>query len=294
MHFDWYQVTIDDSSRHVVDAIATLGDGLQSAEIIARKYRYKSGVSICSEIDGIKAHVLYGGNGDKPHAFATGVNAEQFVQLVRQVWPDNHIVTRVDVAQDFNDSAAYGRIKKIARRIAKEHRMRFSSIEDELNKSAGRTQYIGSATSEYRGRLYEKGLEQLSKLEFLTKGSFIRDNENFIVNTATGELVKPSDWIRLELQARPKCREARLIAARATPEQVWTFTDWSYRLAKEVFSLALERMYMKTRKISKDEEAIRWMCQQYGAVLSRFCFELGGWDRLGMFIGEIVKLDNEC
>lgn len=291
MHFDWYQATIDDSPRHVVDAVATLGDGLQSAEIMARKYRYKSGFAIYSDVDGIIAHVLYGGNGDKPHAFSSGVNSQRFSNLVRHVWPDDHVVTRLDVAQDFNDSSAYGRIKKVARRIAKEHRMRFSSIEDELNKGVGRTQYIGSSTSEYRGRLYEKGLEQLAKLEFMSKGSFIRDNEQFIVNTVTGELVRPEDWVRLELQARPKCKEARLIAAKATPEQVWTFTDWSYCLAKEVFSLALERMYMKTRKISRDEEAIRWMCQQYGAVLGRVCFDLGGWDKLGQFIGEIVNLN---
>lgn len=291
MHFDWYQATIDDSPRRVVDAVATLGDGLQSAEIMARKYRYKSGFAIYSDVDGIIAHVLYGGNGDKPHAFSSGVNSQRFSSLVRHVWPDDHVVTRLDVAQDFNDSSAYGRIKKVAKRIAKEHRMRFSSIEDELNKGVGRTQYIGSATSEYRGRLYEKGLEQLAKLELMSKGSFIRDNEQFIVNTVTGELVRPEDWVRLELQARPKCKEARLIAAKATPEQVWTFTDWSYCLAKEVFSLALERMYMKTRKISKDEEAIRWMCQQYGAVLSRVCFDLGGWDKLGQFIGEIVNLN---
>lgn len=95
--------------------------------------------------------------------------------------------------------------------------MVFPRHRDELNPEAGETQYIGSRKSPYLGRLYEKGWEQLSKIQAVFKGQL--GSVDQILNTVTGDYVNPADWVRLELQARPKGEEARRLAAIATPEE---------------------------------------------------------------------------
>jgi hypothetical protein len=82
----------------------------------------------------------------------------------------------------------------------------------------------------------------------------------------------------------------------ATPEQAWSFTDWSQHLAREAMALELERFYMRTRKVSKDDEALRWMCQQYGAMLSRLKVDLGDWACVGLEIGRLIDSgrDTSC
>lgn len=292
MRFDWYQTTIEAEPREVVETIAKLGHELRPADSLARRYRYNQGWAVHHNQRGVVAHVMAGGNGDKPHAFASSDETDAFVSLVRTEWPDRHLVTRMDSAQDFNEEGAYGRLRRVSRRIAKEHRLRFPKIEDVLDPTAGRTQYIGSPSSDYRGRLYEKGWEQVQKLLALFKTKLPGIGADSIVsvrNEATGEDVRPQDWVRLELQARPKDEDARRLAAVATPEQAWGFTDWSQHLAREAMALDLERFYIRTRKVSKDEEALRWMCQQYGGMLTRQKLDLGDWACVGLEIGRIIE-----
>lgn len=290
MRFDWYQTTIDAAPTAVLESVAKLGHEVRPCDGIARKHRYRQGWAVHHHARGVVATVFAGGNGDKPHAFATSEHTDEFVSLVRELWPENHLVTRMDAAQDFNEQGAYNRLRRVARRVAKAHRMCFAKIEDTLNPAAGRTQYIGSQTSDYRARLYEKGLEVVGRLDVVRKGQVEAVNISAVTNELTGELIVPANWVRLELQARPKGEEARRLAATATPEQAWGFTEWSHELAKEAMALELERIYMRTHKVSKDEEALRWMCQQYGGMLTRLCADLGGWECVGLSIGDTVKL----
>lgn len=169
MRFDWYQTTVEDDPRKVVTTIAKLGDELRPADGLARKYRYGQGWAVHHNQKGVVAHVFAGGNGDKPHAYASSEATDAFVELVRTEWPDKHLVTRMDAAQDFNEEGAYDRLRPVARKIAKRHRLNFPRYEDELHPMAGRTQYVGSPSSDYRARLYEKGWEQVAKLLALFK-----------------------------------------------------------------------------------------------------------------------------
>jgi hypothetical protein len=289
MRFDWYQTTIEADPRDVLQTIAKLGHKAEPADALARRYRYSQGWQILHDQNGIVAHVFAGGNGDKPHAFASSEATDDFVALVRQEWPDHHLVTRMDAAEDFNDRTAFDRIRRKALKVAKAHRLAFPCISDELNAKAGRTQYIGSPSSDYRGRLYEKGLEQLAKF----RDAFAKHYPQFVppepatMTTPLGDL-RPEDWIRLEVQCRPDGESARRAAATATPEQAWTFTSWSHELAKEALNLDLQRVYIRQRKISKDEETLRWMCQQYGGMLTRVMQDLGDWKAVGLQIGDTV------
>jgi hypothetical protein len=291
MRFDWYQATIEASVTDVIGSVGKLGHELRPADSLARRYCYQQGWAVHHNERGIVATIFAGGNGDKPHALATSDEADEFASLVREQWPETHLVTRMDVAQDFYESGCYDRLRRVLKKVAKSHRLSFSSVADELDDTAGRTQYIGSPTSEYRGRLYEKGWEVVGKAlksidapwGNLPAGSIIG------IPIKTGEMVNPADWNRLELQARPKGEVARRAAAIATPEQAWTFTKWSSELAKQALALDIERFYVRTRKFSKDEEAMNWMCEQYGGVLSRWKDDLGDWDCVGREIGRIVE-----
>lgn len=293
MRFDWYQATVEDSVQQVIGTLAKLGHEVQPNDGPARAYRYRQGWEVQHNELGVVARVFAGGNGDKPHVLASSDATDAFVDLVRNEWEGRHLVTRMDAAEDFVEPGAYRRLRRVARRVAKEHRMSFPRHRDELNPAAGETQYIGSRKSPFLGRLYEKGWEQVSKLQGVFKGVEAADF-HLILNTVTGEHVNPADWVRLELQARPKGEEARRLAAIATPEQAWTFTDWSQHLAREAMALDLERFYIRTRKVSKQEESVRWMCQQYGGVLSWYKEQLGDWACVGLELGQIIEQQQQA
>lgn len=288
MKFDWYQTTIEHDPMKVLGVIAQLGHEVRQNDGIAKTYRYQQGFQVHHNERGIVATVVMGGNGKNPHAWATSDESPAFADLVRNEWPDHHLVTRMDAAEDFIEPGAYDRLRKVCRKVAKGHRLRFPQQADELNPMAGRTQYIGSPTSDYRGRLYEKGFEMLGKIEGISKGQFKPEQITSIWEESLGKNVNPSDWIRLELQARPKQEEGRRKAAYATPEQAWTFTDWSHDLAREALALDLERYYVRTRKMSTDEAAMRWMCRQYAGMLMRQKDDLGSWDCVGLEIERVI------
>lgn len=291
MRFDWYQATIEEDPSRALEVIAKLGHAAEPADGIARKHRYSQGWQINHNERGTVAVVLAGGNGDKPHAYATSDNTDAFVDLVRNEWPDRHLVTRMDAAEDFNDATAYDRLRRVALRVAKAHRLSFPSISDQLNPDAGRTQYIGSPSSDYRGRLYEKGLEQLAKhREWFAKAypQFNPMPVERVTCEATGKSYRPEDWIRLEVQCRPDGEVARRAAAAATPQQAWGFTTWSHDLARQAFKLDLERVYYRQHKVSTDEQALRWMVKQYSGPLARLCADLGDWKAVGLQLGDMV------
>lgn len=290
MRFDWYQVSVEDKPLTVIDTIAKLGDEVRPADGMAKCYHYQQGWAIHSNTRGILAHVFAGGNGPNAHAFASSTATDAFVDLVRTQWPERHLVTRMDAAQDFNEERCYDRLRRVTRKVAKRHRLSFPQYADVLNPAAGRTQYVGSPKSDYRCRLYEKGWEEVGKVVNCLKvdpGS-AKDFQT-IYNELTGEFIRPQDWTRLELQVRPRQEDARRLAATLTPEQAWGCTDWARELAQESMALELQKIVMRTRKMSKDDEAMRWMCQHYGAMLYRLKGDLGDWSCVGMQIGEVLK-----
>lgn len=288
MRFDYYSTRVEVAPPVLIAELQKLGHELRPCDGLARAYRYRQGFEIHHHQKGVTAKVLFGGNnGADPFAFASSDATDDFVDLVRTKWPEQHLPTRLDPAQDFNDPTAYRRLHRIARSVAKERGLSFLSYTDALNPNAGRTQYIGSKGSDYRVRLYEKGMEQVGKLGIVAPGGLPDDFR--ILNTATGELVRPQDLVRLEGQCRPQGEEAKRLAAVASPEQLWGFTAWMHDLAKRAMAIDLERLYMRTRKRSTDEQALHWMCGQYSNMLQRLKADLGDWQSVGLTIGEMIN-----
>lgn len=298
MRFDWYQATINDSPVRVIQTLAKLGHEVRANDRVGKMYRYTQGFEVHHQQRGVVARIACNGaDMGSAHAWATSDDAQEFAGAVREAWPDRHLVTRADSCQDFIDGDAFKRLRRVGRKVAKHHRVSFPSISDVLNPTAGRTQYMGSPSSEYRVRIYEKGWEVIAK----TIGTMPMRRLN--VKAGDFETIRvpgldrechPSHWIRAEAQARPKEQEGRLAAAIASPEEIWGFSPWTHEMARDAMELDLERYYYRTKKTSTDEKALRWMCRQYGNMLFRQLEDLGDWQCVGLQIGDtLAKIEAE-
>lgn len=276
MRFDWYAATIPQDPNVV---ILTLSSVLE-ADVRSSKgmHGYTQGFEFVHPDRGVIARCLSGGNrGAHPHAWASGDDTDKFVQVVREFFPQ-HEVTRFDSAEDFSSPGIFENLRSTLRNVALDHRLKFPCIEDTLNPAEGRTQYIGSRKSPQFARLYEKG-KQLQSSHM--------PNAATVINPSTGEILSAEDWTRLELVVRPE-KLGRIVAATATPEQAWGFTDWTHRLAKDAFKLEFERVFTRVHKYSEDDHATAVMVSQYGNILVRKAAKLGGFDNLGLFLGELI------
>lgn len=288
MRFDYYASTIEDDQSRVVDNLGKLGHQLEPCHNLAKAYHFTDGYAVMHNQTGLACRIFLK-EGQRPYAFASSEATDAFCDLVRNEYPDRHLVTRLDPCQDFYDGNARRKLTGIARRMAKARRMSLQVIYNPLDPTAGQTTYLGSPSSEYRERIYDKGWEQYGKLQAQCgrKGLVLPKDIRF--KLPGGVEVRADQWIRAELQARPKDEEARRIAASCTPEQAWGLTDWTHEFARRAFALELERIFIRTRKISKDDEALRWMLRQYKGPLLRMVEDLGGWDVAGLTLGEIHR-----
>lgn len=290
MKFDWYQATIEDNPVRVLDRISSLGHAVIPNDRVGKMYRFTQGFEVHHNQKGVVARLACNGEESVAHAWATSDDADDFASLVRENWPNRHLVTRLDSCQDFIDKTAFQRLRKVGRRVAKDHRVSFPAIQDELNPTAGRTQYMGSPSSEYRARIYDKGWEVVGKLigQSRLRNKITPEAFDSIRVPGLNRECHPSEWVRCELQARPKEEEGRRSAAVATPEEVWTFTSWAQQMAKDALALDLERFYVRQRRYTTDEKALRWMCRQYANMLCRLHGDLGDWACVGNQIGDTL------
>lgn len=280
MRFDYYSATVDAPPQVIIKTLSDLGHELQDSTPLARSYRYQQGFKVFHQREGVAATICTGGNGPRTLVFASGQNTDKFVKLVRSEWPDNHFVTRADPAQDFIQPKSYDKLQKVCKTIAKNNGLQFPSYVDTLNPKAGRTQYIGSPKSNFRARLYEKGLEQLALMKW-------QPNDVYFY-TPEGQKVLPDDWVRLELQVRPQGDAAKYLAAHAEPEQYFGFSNWTHELAQKAFALELERITLRQHKHLANDEKLRWMCKMYGNALLNLFDDVGSWSAVGINIGDML------
>lgn len=288
MRFDYYSATIEDDPKPVVEALGKLGHTLEPCHNLARAYHYTNGFSVMHNQTGLACRI-FTKDGQKPYAFASSDATDAFCDLVRNEWPERHLVTRLDPCQDFYDSSARKKLTALMRRTAKQRRMSLRVIHDPLDKTAGQTTYLGAESSEYRMRTYDKGWEQYGKLQAQLGRKGFQVPKDIAFNVPGGGTVQADQWIRAELQARPKDEQARRVAASCTPEEAWGLTDWTHDLAQKAFALELERIYIRAHKRSRDDDALRWMLRQYKGPLLRMVDDLGSWDCVGLTLGEMLK-----
>lgn len=243
MRFDWYQATVRDDERTVLDVLSAGLDG--AVKPASAMNGYHRGYVI--EADGSKvARVLAGGPNGWPNIAASGDDTDAFVPLVRSAWPGLHRVTRMDASEDFDGAGTWDRLYAEAIGLADERMIKVDQAGDWHRLEYGRTLYLGSRKSAVFARLYEKG-KQLRELA-LDDGAHISP-----------------DLCRMEVQVRPE-KHARETASHGSPEHAWGYADWTRELALRVFALDVERVHIRERRESDLDRAVHWMGRQYGPM----------------------------
>lgn len=266
MRFDWYAATVQDFTPRVLERVAEgLGAEVRDGRAL---YGYERGYEFHAN-GSVVARALAGGHNGYPHVWASGDETDAFVPLIRREWPDQHRVTRMDAAQDFDEPGAWDRLYALALQVADERRLKIDQAGDWHRLEDGRTFYIGGRKSAVMARLYEKG-KQLRGLA-LDGGADIS-----------------LDLVRLELQVRPAGR-ARELAALGRPEDAYGYADWARVLHERLFGTDVERVHIKERRESDDERAIAWLVRQYGDHLGRLAEGLGSWEAVGAHLGRLVE-----
>jgi len=261
-HIDWYAVTIDDRPDRV---LALLQVGLCAT--VSRSKARNGYLEAFELVDASRtvATVYAGGPNGAPHAVATGLASEKFAAVVRRNWPNAQRVSRVDSRIDFggaeSDSHTWDVLYATVVAFARERGLTTSVHGDFLGSGeAGRTLYVGSPKSEVHLRLYEKSKEVRAHS---------RNRSGCVV----------SDWVRVEVEVRPKKRTARQSAGSASALDVWGYSGWTKDLLALLTGLDVPRTQITQWGQSRDERAVENLARQYGPAMRRIA-ESEGWDSL--------------
>lgn len=267
--FDWYQATIQESSETVAAwAKQVWPDG------IMRPCKPKNGTAHAFQMclgELVVMTAMWGGGmeGHGVNVFASGIDSPFFAEQVRRKWP-LHRVTRADVAIDFDGAGAWDWGFDLMKRIAEEYKLKTRHEGDYHRAEDGRSFYLGGRQSVVRGVIYEKG-KQIPELEM-------------------------PNLVRIELRIFPKDRDAGQMVGCIDPAALYGCSKWSAALGAYLSSdETMERVVIGTRWNKSDRaRTIRALVKQYGGHLGELCGELGGWDEVGLHLGELIREAGEA
>lgn len=259
--FDWYSASLDVDAWDAAESLAV--DLRADVEPGKPRQGYARGHQLVRHGE-IVAGVLEGGYNRNPHAWASGKHTTEFVEAVRARYSDNHRVARVDSFFDFGGmgdgdetwDALYDAVVRFAK--DRPYPVKTALSGDFHDKMGGRTMYLGSRKSKAYVRLYEKGKQ--------TRNGLTKRQREAI----------PTDWVRLEVEVKPK-GVGRVAAATWTPAEVWGIAAWSKDLAAMVAALDVERASIPAASPSSDDRKFSWLVQQYGKTLRRMA-DQNGWE----------------
>lgn len=211
--------------------------------------------------------VSFGGKqGDLVMLEVKGEHSPAVVEALRARF--EHKVTRADSCADFDAPKAFSQLYRTCRAVKKAHGLMGGKAGDwEDFPEKGRTLYLGAKSSPCRVRLYEKGLQP----EYV---HLSREN-----------------WVRLELQIRPKGIESGHAFSSLSALEVWGAGRWTRDLAAQVLQSHVDPHPAGTvHRMSTAEHKLFWMCKQYGGLLVELAVDLGSWECVGLTIKEMIEM----
>lgn len=213
------------------------------------------------------AEVQWGGPtvGERVWASGTGCSAPEFAELVRSSFPDSHRLLRADVAIDYCSEGAWDHVSSVGLAAADKFGLKTSVVGDYHRAQDGRTLYIGSRRSPAFQRIYEKGKKEGGH----------------------------PDWVRSEIEIKPKTIAAKAAYSKASPRDMWFATSWTSFVAKTLEGIEGLRLAPlgTVRRLTDDERALAFMGKQYGNVLNRLLERHGG--DLELFALSIIDAMNK-
>lgn len=265
MKFDWYQASIPEVDPGLILDVLDKSDYYGQWEEQQPLKGYSFGAQFVIG-DQVRFTLNHGGTNAEygANVMATGGNAPILAEILRDKF-SVHKISRVDVCEDYYHKDVYKYLRKKALKVAREGRVQVREIVKPLPESDdGRTLYLGSEKSAISFRLYEKGKQLELALE----------------------------WIRAELQARPK-KGMKDILSHLKPEDIWGVCKWSHALAKQLGNKNLQRVESVIYQPSDHERTRRFMLYQYRKVFERMLGDHGTWEAVGAQIGYDIEHGHE-
>lgn len=270
-HFDWYAATVPAYPRVIADTLASQLPGVNGLTSGRGRHGYHNATCLVSHSGDTLATVLHGGSNPEPHVVASGSNAGPVSDILREHWPDDHRVSRLDSAEDLIGDFPTIMAKCLV--VADTHRVK-GLLMKPTDLDDGSTFYLGAPTSSVRMRHYEKTKQLRSQ-------------------AADPDSV-PDDLNRLEVQWRP-IKEARYTAAKLTPGEVWGVAAFTRQIASEVLLRDPNRVQVRPRLLTTDERRDRALARQYGTHI-RGIYRRAGSDAeaLGTYILGLIGVGDDA
>lgn len=262
MRFDYYKAGIEAKPDHVIGFISSQID-LSDVEATTPKNGYERAYSV-KRGDSVHAVVQFGGSnvGTRVCAHASGEASPEFAEIIRGEFPE-HLLLRADVAIDYCESGAWDSLYAFALENADRFGVKVKHNGDFHRQEDGRTVYIGSRQSPVFHRIYEKGKKEKAN----------------------------PDWVRAELELKPKTASARAIYAKCNPEQMWFASKWSQSFLTTLTGAAgIQPAPPGTVRVKTDHErALEHLARQYGKILGVELERLGGdVAEFGQYIADLI------
>ena len=197
------------------------------------------------ELGGLKHGLIqYGGDsvGTGVYVQVMGSHSGRVRDVVLAAGWSGHLI-RADIALDFNGAKYFKKLSSDLVELAKTKNLKTSTVGDWVQGVGGRTLYVGSRTSAFMVRLYEK---------YKQKG----------VDTG-GE-----ETIRLELEIKPY-KHARLSAFALTADQLVGSSSIYSPIYEKYLKLSDGITLNNLRKETSHESALRQMVIQYQNTLKK-------------------------
>ena len=265
--FDWYQGTVRAPLDDVIGACLGLAEGAELKHCKGLQgYGHRTVVQAAGASIG---QVWHGGTHVHPHVVFSSDAATAGADMIRAAFPD-HLVTRLDVKEDFGEPDAFDRMLPTLLGAAHRHRVGVDTRGDHLLRKEGRTVYLGSKTSAVQCRQYDKAAELRAK--FASNPSRL--------------LEVPAHLTRLEVQVRPSTPMARQAFSKIEPIAAIGCSDWTRDIWRDITGMELERVSVtKAWRESDDDRAYSAMLAQYGRMLGRRMLHHGSWSAFGCQLG---------
>lgn len=259
--FDWYQTTVrtgNPQESGLVDAILRAYPFTDYAPCTGQNGYSFGGQFVRGS--SVVCRLSWGGQ-PGVNVTATSDNAPALSEALKDL-RIAHSPTRIDTAIDWEEEGLFDSLAGGLIGFAQGRRLAIMQVGDWV-RGEGRTLYIGSKDSAVRLVLYEKGYEQ-------------------------GCTHRP-DWVRLEARIRPK-GDARALAMTFDPMDVFACGWLTDALDAIKFEHGLSKRAIGTIWRKSDTERARAaLLKQYGAILSAWAVDSGGWSELGEVLGESLQ-----
>jgi len=265
--FDWYQTTVRAKDPQASGLVSYLLRAFDLSDYVPGRglNGYHHGAKVVRGSETL-ATLSWGGQpGINVHASAE--NAPILAQAVRDFTHEariKHTPTRLDAALDWVEKGLFDTLATRLIDFALAEGLALDKRGD-WDRGIGRTLYLGSRTSAIYVRLYEKGHEQ----------GFNPFHPLYY-------------WVRFEAEIKPK-GAARELLMDWTPEDTLS-AGWvpAALTAIGYFHQLKPKSVGTVWRPSSEQRARSALIKQYGAVLTKWAAEVGGWDQLGPEIRDSI------